>query len=98
MEWKNIIPEVNKKINDDGFGLFGIFFMMMLFKGLFARLVWLVPHPITISESIINPFTKRSKQDQWICFHHPVAHPLFHGDWLNCIGFTLLQSDEPSGS
>lgn len=44
LEWKNIIPEVNKKINDDGFGLFGIFFMMMLFKGLFASLAGPAPN------------------------------------------------------
>ncbi|UCF35699.1 MAG: Na+:solute symporter [Acidobacteriota bacterium] len=34
LDWSSIIPQVNQKIADDGFSLFSIFFMMMLFKGL----------------------------------------------------------------
>lgn len=34
LDWSRIIPEVNAKIQEDGFSLFSIFFMMMLFKGL----------------------------------------------------------------
>ncbi|MEM6830895.1 MAG: sodium:solute symporter family protein [Bacteroidota bacterium] len=33
LDWSDIIPMVNKKIADDGYSLFGIFFMMMVFKG-----------------------------------------------------------------
>lgn len=33
LDWSGIIKEVNQKIADDGFGLFTIFMMMMLFKG-----------------------------------------------------------------
>jgi Na+/proline symporter len=33
LDWNNIIPEVNQKIEEDGFSLFSIFMMMMLFKG-----------------------------------------------------------------
>ena len=33
LDWSAIIPEVNEKIRSDGFDLFTIFFMMMLFKG-----------------------------------------------------------------
>jgi SSS family solute:Na+ symporter len=33
LDWSNIIPEVNEKIREDGFSLFSIFMMMMLFKG-----------------------------------------------------------------
>ncbi len=36
LNWTGIIDDANKKIADDGYGLFGIFFMMMLFKGVFA--------------------------------------------------------------
>lgn len=43
LNWSHIIPAANKKIADDGFGLFGIFFMMMLFKGVFAS--WAGPAP-----------------------------------------------------
>ncbi|WP_158798533.1 sodium:solute symporter family protein [Pedobacter sp. L105] len=43
LNWSHLIPEANKKIADDGFGLFGVFFMMMLFKGVFAS--WAGPAP-----------------------------------------------------
>lgn len=38
LDWSHILPAVNKKIEQDGFGLFGIFFMMMLFKGVLSSL------------------------------------------------------------
>ncbi len=44
LDWSNIIPDANKKIGDDGFGLFGFFFMMMLFKGVFAALAGPAPN------------------------------------------------------
>ncbi|HDQ44041.1 MAG TPA: sodium:solute symporter [bacterium] len=34
LDWTRIIPEVNEKIASDGFSLFSVFFMMMLFKGI----------------------------------------------------------------
>jgi solute:Na+ symporter, SSS family len=34
IDWRGIIDEVNTKIVSDGYSLFGIFFMMMLFKGI----------------------------------------------------------------
>jgi Na+/proline symporter len=36
MDWSNIVPAANEKIAGDGFEVFGLFFMMMLFKGMFA--------------------------------------------------------------
>lgn len=36
LDWSNIVPAANEKIAGDGFELFGIFFMMMLFKGVFS--------------------------------------------------------------
>ena len=44
LDWSNIIPDANKKIEDDKFGLFGFFFMMMLFKGIFASLAGPAPN------------------------------------------------------
>ncbi|MFT3935423.1 MAG: Na+:solute symporter [Chitinophagaceae bacterium] len=44
LDWQNIIPAANKKIEDDGFGLFTVFFMMMLFKGVFASLAGPAPN------------------------------------------------------
>ena len=33
LDWAEVIPEVNQKIREDGFNLFTLFFMMMVFKG-----------------------------------------------------------------
>ena len=43
IDWTSIIPEVNQKIKEDGFGLFTIFFMMMVFKGLLVSLAGPAP-------------------------------------------------------
>jgi SSS family solute:Na+ symporter len=44
LDWSSIIPEVNSKIASDGFSLFGAFFMMMAFKGVFASLAGPAPN------------------------------------------------------
>jgi Na+/proline symporter len=44
LDWKGIIDDAGKKIADDGFSLFGLFFMMMLFKGVFASLAGPAPN------------------------------------------------------
>jgi SSS family solute:Na+ symporter len=44
LDWSSIIPEVNSKIASDGFSLFGVFFMMMAFKGVFASLAGPAPN------------------------------------------------------
>lgn len=44
LNWSGPIADANKKIKDDGFSLFGIFFMMMLFKGVFASLAGPAPN------------------------------------------------------
>ncbi len=36
LDWGKIAADANKKISEDGYSLFGLFFMMMLFKGVFA--------------------------------------------------------------
>jgi len=44
LDWsKTAIPAVDDKIAADGFGLFGLLFMMMLFKGIFASIAGPVP-------------------------------------------------------
>jgi Na+/proline symporter len=43
LDWSNIIPEVNEKIKEDGFGLFTIFFMMMVFKGILVSMAGPAP-------------------------------------------------------
>ena len=44
LDWSGIVADANKKIASDGFGLFGIFFMMMLFKGIFASVAGPAPN------------------------------------------------------
>jgi len=44
LDWSAIIAAANKKIAEDGYSLFGIFFMMMLFKGVFASLAGPAPN------------------------------------------------------
>jgi Na+/proline symporter len=44
LDWSAIISAANKKIAEDGFSPFGFFFMMMLFKGVFASLAGPAPN------------------------------------------------------
>ena len=44
LDWTGIVNDANKKIHDDGFSLFGVFFMMMLFKGIFASVAGPAPN------------------------------------------------------
>jgi Na+/proline symporter len=44
LDWSKIVPAANEKIASDGYELFGIFFMMMLFKGVFAALAGPAPN------------------------------------------------------
>jgi Na+/proline symporter len=44
LDWGNIVRDANEKITNDGFELFGFFFMMMLFKGVFAALAGPAPN------------------------------------------------------
>jgi len=43
LDWTTIIPQVNEKIASDGFDLFTIFFMMMIFKGVLGSLAGPAP-------------------------------------------------------
>jgi len=44
LDWSSIIKEVNVKIQKDGYSLFGLFFMMMTFKGFFAAVAGPAPN------------------------------------------------------
>lgn len=44
MDWTGIINEVNIKIQEDGFSLFSIMFMMMIFKGVLVSLAGPAPN------------------------------------------------------
>lgn len=44
IDWSSLLPEVNRKIEEDGYSLFGALFMMMLFKGVLASLAGPAPN------------------------------------------------------
>jgi Na+/proline symporter len=44
LDWQTILPAANKKIAEDGFSLFGLFFTMMLFKGVLNSLAGFAPN------------------------------------------------------
>lgn len=44
LDWSNIITGVNEKIQSDGYSLFSIFFMMMVFKGILVSIAGPAPN------------------------------------------------------
>ena len=44
LDWGQLLPAVNKKIASDGYGLFTIVWMMILFKGIFVSLAGTAPN------------------------------------------------------
>ncbi len=44
LDWSQVIPEVNDKIASDGYSLFTVFFMMMLFKGILVSMAGPAPN------------------------------------------------------
>lgn len=44
LDWSGLIAAANTKIQDDGYGIFGFFFMMMLFKGLLLSIAGPAPN------------------------------------------------------
>ena len=57
MDWTGIINEVNQKISDDGFSLFTIFFMMMVFKGILVSMAG--PAPTYDMQKILSTRSER---------------------------------------
>jgi Na+/proline symporter len=43
LDWSGIVAEVNRKITEDGFSLFSVLFMMMVFKGILVSLAGPAP-------------------------------------------------------
>ncbi len=58
LDWNGIISEVNSKISSDGYSLFSIFFMMMLFKGVLVSMAG--PAPTYDMQKILS--TKSPKE------------------------------------
>lgn len=57
MDWTGIIKEVNVKIQEDGYSLFSILFMMMIFKGVLVSLAG--PAPTYDMQKILSTKSER---------------------------------------
>ena len=57
LDWSNIIKEVNAKIQEDGFSLFSVLFMMMIFKGVLVSLAG--PAPTYDMQKILSTKSER---------------------------------------
>jgi len=44
LDWANLMPAVNAKIQEDGYSIFGFFFVMMLFKGMLLSVAGPAPN------------------------------------------------------
>ncbi|GAB2545181.1 sodium:solute symporter family protein [Rufibacter soli] len=84
LDWTGIIDDVNAKIKSDGYSLFGIFFSLMVFKGILASLAG--PTPNYDMQKILSA---RSPQDaaKMSAF---VSIVLIPTRYLMIMGFTVL--------
>jgi SSS family solute:Na+ symporter len=57
LDWSGKLAEVNQKIASDGFSLFGLFFMMMVFKGVLVSLAG--PAPTYDMQKILSTRSER---------------------------------------
>jgi SSS family solute:Na+ symporter len=84
LDWSGIIEDANAKIMADGYSFFGIFFMLMLFKGVLASLAG--PTPNYDMQKILST---RSPQDA-AKMSGFVSLVLIPTRYLMIIGFTVL--------
>jgi len=66
LDWSNLIPSANTKIAEDGYGLFGFFFMMLLFKGVLISMAG--PAPNYDMQRVLSSKTPReaSMMSGWV--------------------------------
>lgn len=84
LDWTGIITDVNKKMESDGYSLFSLFFMMMLFKGVFASLAG--PPPSYDMQKILS--TRSPKEASMMSgFVSIVLLPI---RYLMIVGLTVL--------
>lgn len=57
LNWTGVLSEVNQKISDDGFSLFGVLFMMMVFKGVLVSMAG--PAPTYDMQKILSTRSQR---------------------------------------
>ena len=84
INWTGIIDEVNLKVQEDGYELFGIFFTLMLFKGVLASLAG--PAPSYDMQKILS--AKSGREASLVSGFVNVV--LFPTRYLMIIGFAIL--------
>jgi SSS family solute:Na+ symporter len=91
LDWTNINQAVNEKIKSDGYSLFGLFFMMMLFKGIFASLAG--PAPNYDMQKILS--TKSPKEaSKMTGFVSIILLPIRYSMIIGITVLALLQYDQ----
>lgn len=84
INWEGILPEVNRKINEDGFDPFGMFFSLMAAKGILASLAG--PAPTYDMQKILS--TRSPREAALMSMFVNVV--LLPTRYLMIIGFTVL--------
>jgi SSS family solute:Na+ symporter len=100
LDWSAIIADANKKISEDGFSPFGFFFMMMLFKGVFASLAG--PAPNYDMQKILSTRSPKeaSKMTGFVSIVLlPIRYSLIIGlTILALLSYNQLNLSSPSGT
>jgi len=100
LDWSAIISDANKKIAEDGFSPFGFFFMMMLFKGVFASLAG--PAPNYDMQKILSTRSPKeaSKMTGFVSIVLlPIRYSLIIGlTILALLSYNQLNLSSPSGT
>jgi Na+/proline symporter len=84
LDWSNWIQSVNTKIAEDGYSLFSIFFMLMLFKGFLVSLAGPAPN-YDMQRILATRNPKEASKMSWF-----VSVCLFFPRYLMIAGFTVL--------
>ncbi len=84
LDWSNLIASVNAKIAEDGYSLFTIFFLMMVFKGVLVSLAGPAPN-YDMQRILATRSPKDASKMNWF-----VCCCLFFPRYLMISGFTVM--------
>ncbi len=84
LDWSGLIQSVNTKIAEDGYSLFTIFFMMVLFKGILVSLAGPAPN-YDMQRVLATKSPKEASKMSWF-----VSLCLFPTRYLMITGITIL--------
>jgi Na+/proline symporter len=84
LDWSGLIQAVNAKITEDGYSLFTIFFMMVLFKGVLVSLAGPAPN-YDMQRILATRSPKDASKMNWF-----VSCCLFFPRYLMISGFTVM--------